>query len=180
LPRKFPPLLEFYPEEKERVHIDALKILEQSAKERIKGYEGPTMVASYWIAARQRGIPLTLKETCRHFDMDKKNLFKHIRRIKRGLSLSLPILGPQDYVFPIAKKLGLEAGLIKRAKEIALLYDAPGHSPIGIAAASVYLSAWENEHVISLRNVSKASGVTEVTLRKKMITLSRRIKKSQN
>ena len=177
---KFPPLLELYPEEKEHVHTDARKIFEQSTKERIKGYKGPTMAASYWIAARRRGIPLTLKETCYHFDIDKRNLFKHIKRIKRGLSISLRVLGPQDYVFPIAKKLGLEIGITKRAKEIASLYDAPGHSPIGIAAASIYLSAWENEHAVSLRNVSEVAGVTEVTLRKKTIALSCRIKKSEN
>lgn len=179
-PRKFPPLLELYQEEKERVNTDAQKIFEQSAKEGIKGYEGPTLAASYWIAARRRGIPLTLKETCHHFDMDKKNLFKYIRRIKRGLSISLPVLGPWAYVFPIAKKLGLNIRTIKRAKEIASLYVAPGHSPIGIAAASIYLSAWENDHAVSLRNVSKAAGVTEVTLRKKTIALSRRIKKPEN
>ena len=178
--REFPPLLELYLEEKEHVNTDALKIFEQSAKERIKGYQDLILAASYWVAARRRGIPLTLKETCHHFDIEKKNLFKYIKRIRQELSISLPVLGPHAYVYPIAKKLGLGSGTIKRAKEIVSLYDSPGHSPIGIAAASICLSAWENEQTVSLRKVSRTAGVTEVTLRKKMVTLSRRLKDSEN
>jgi len=176
LQEKFSQLLELYVEEKEHVNVDALKLFEQSTTMGIKGHKGHLLAASYWIAARRKGIPLTLKETCNQFDVDSKQLFKSINKIKNGLSISLPILEPQNYVFQIAKKLGLESEIIKRAKEIASLFIASGHSPIGIAAASIYLSAWENERAVSLRSVSKAAGVTEVTLRKKTSTLSRMIR----
>jgi len=165
-------LLELYPDKEELIREDAIKIFKGAKAVRMSGNKQTMMAASYWIAARKRRVPLTLRETAKGYGLKNNVLFKQIKNIKRLLPIAIPLLHPKDYVFPLGRKMGLDNRIIEKAEEIASKYDTPGRSPIGIAASSLYLSAQKASLKLSLKEVSRISEISEVTIRKNNLNLS--------
>lgn len=158
-------LLNEYPEKEELIEKFAQNIYNKSISSGMQGAGQYLLAASYWIAVRNNKIALTMKEVADSYGLDKNYLFKIISRMKTRLSINLERLYPKDYVFSIAKKLGFTDDLIERAEIRISNRKFLGRSPIGIAAASVYLEAKESKLKITQKEISEISGVSGVTIR---------------
>jgi len=159
-------LLDLYPKKEAIIKEDAIKILNKIKSSGIIGTNRSLMATAYWISARKSGVPLTLKETSYNYEINQNDLFKLIKKCKILIPISLPVLSPKDYVFPLGKKMELNNNIIEEAKKIILHYKLKGHSPIGIAATAIYISAKKYDEKLTLKYVSNVCGISEVTIRK--------------
>lgn len=81
----------------------------------------------------------------------------------------MPVDDPAKYVSKIASRVRLDQTtenlairLLQKAKKIK---EDVGKGPTGIAAAALYIAAIMNESKVTQRELAKAAGVTEVTVR---------------
>jgi transcription initiation factor TFIIB len=81
----------------------------------------------------------------------------------------MPIDGPMKYISKIASKANLDPKVQNHA--IELLYKAMtrkvtvGKSPVGLAAAALYIANKQEDGMLTQSELAKAAGVTEVTVR---------------
>lgn len=127
------------------------------------------MAASVLAACKQLGIPRSIDDVSNVSYINKKSLSKTYRRLIKNLELKVVSLDI-DYVSKVANSLSVSEKTSRLANKI--IDDAKkenmhlGRNPIGISAASVYLSAINyNEHVPYAR-ISRKTNISTVTLRK--------------
>ncbi len=107
-----------------------------------------------------------------------KGLIKnHLK--SRELGIRVPVPRPQDYVSKIASALKAPKWLEGRAVEI--LDGATeagltgGKDPSGLAAAALYIAGVSEGWRMTQRKISKAAGVTEVTVRNRYLEIAREL-----
>ncbi len=139
-------------------------------KKLVKGRSIQGLVAAcVYAACRNTETPRTLEDIASGINIRRKDVARCYRLIFRELDLKIPVADPVKGVSRIASIVGLgektkrkAIELLNKAKKIGMV---AGKDPMGIAAAALYLSCISTGGSKTQKEISIASGVTEVTIR---------------
>jgi len=127
------------------------------------------MAASLYASCRQSGTPRTLKEISDLTNIKRKTLTLCYRTILRELELKMPVTDSTQCISRIANKVGMSEKskrhaikILKKAKNNNLV---SGKDPMGVAATSLYLANLITGEKFSQKEIARAAGITEVTIR---------------
>jgi transcription initiation factor TFIIB len=130
-----------------------------------------------YAACRLSGLPRDLREFEKAYPVVKrKEVAQAYRLIVKTLNIKPPApLDPSAYVPKIAAKLGVEERavrealyIIEEAKKRGGSEVTAGKDPVGIAAAALYMACQETKQNVGQKDISKAAGITEVTVRNRV------------
>ena len=127
------------------------------------------VAACLYASCRNTETPRTLDDVAKGINIRRKDVARCYRLIYRELELKMPVVDPVKGVSRIASIASL--GEKSKRKAISILNQAnkegivAGKDPMGIAAAALYLACISTGEVKSQKEISNASGVTEVTIR---------------
>ena len=137
------------------------------------------VAACLYAACRNTETPRTLGDIADGINIRRKDVARCYRLIYRELELKMPVADPVKGVSRIASIAGL--GEKTKRKAISILNEAKktglsaGKDPMGLAAAALYIACISTGEVKSQKNISIASGVTEVTIRNRCSGLRKMI-----
>jgi len=127
------------------------------------------VAACIYASCRDTGTPRTLDDVAKEMNVRRKDISRCYRLIFRELELKMPVVDPVQNIARIASivKLGEKTKrkaitILNKAKKLGMI---AGKDPMGLAAASLYLACISCGEVRSQKDISEASGVTEVTIR---------------
>ena len=133
------------------------------------------VAACIYAACRMTETPRTLDDIANGINIKRKDVARSYRIIFRELDLKIPVADPVKGVSRIASVAGLGEAtkrkaliLLNKAKKIGMV---AGKDPMGIAAAALYLSCISTGGNKTQKEISIASGVTEVTIRNRCVGL---------
>lgn len=131
----------------------------------IQGLVGACIYAS----CRNTETPRTLDDIAKGMNVRRKDIARCYRLIFRELELKIPVPDPLKGISRIASLADLSektkrkaVQILNRAKKVGMI---AGKDPMGIAAAALYIACISNDEPKSQKDISIASGVTEVTIR---------------
>lgn len=147
-------------------------------KELVRGRSVQGIVAAcVYASCRNAGTPRTLDDVADGMNIRRKDVARCYRLVFRELELKVPVADPVRGVSRIASLAGL--GERSKRKAVAILDRAKGagsvagKDPMGLAAAALYLACISTGETKSQKEISTASGVTEVTIRNRCSGLRR-------
>ncbi|RLG21142.1 transcription initiation factor IIB [Candidatus Micrarchaeota archaeon] len=161
---------------------EAAALLYRKAVEKglIRGRLIESVVAAViYTVCRQYGIPRTLDEISAVSGINKKEIGRTYRFLKRDLGIKMPLTDPTHYIPRFASELGLSGPVQEKAR--ALLKEAidkgliSGRGPTGVAAAAVYIAGVLMGERRTQKEVADVAGVTEVTIRNRYRELKDRL-----
>ncbi len=127
------------------------------------------VAACLYAACRNTETPRTLDDIADGINIQRKDVARCYRLIFRELELKMPVVDPVKGISRIASIAKLNERtkrnaviILDKAKKLGMV---AGKDPMGIAAAALYLACISNGESKSQRDISIASGVTEVTIR---------------
>src|SRR3989338_3913174 len=127
------------------------------------------VAACLYASCRNTETPRTLDDVAKGINIRRKDVARCYRLIFRELELKMPVVDPVKGVSRIASIAELSekskrkaVAILEQAKKIGMV---AGKDPMGIAAAALYLACISTGEVKSQKDISIASGVTEVTIR---------------
>jgi transcription initiation factor TFIIB len=135
--------------------------------------------AVIYAICRINGIPRTLDEISRVSGIEKKEIGRAYRFVRRELELQVPLTDPSQYVPKFTAALRLSGQVQEKA--IALLKKAvkkgliSGRGPTGVAAAAVYIASAMYGERRTQKEVADVAGVTEVTIRNRYRELKKEL-----
>ena len=138
------------------------------------------VAACLYASCRNTETPRTLDDIAKGINIRRKDVARCYRLIFRELELKMPVVDPVKGVSRIASIAELSEK--SKRKAIAILNQAKdegmvaGKDPMGIAAAALYLACISTGEVKSQKEISIASGVTEVTIRNRCSGLRKMLK----
>lgn len=137
------------------------------------------VAAVLYTICRQYAIPRTLDEIAEISGIDKKEIGRTYRFLKRDLGITMPLTNPTHYVPRFASDLGLTGQVQEKAREIleqAIVKGLiSGRGPTGVAAAAVYIAGVLMGERKTQKEVADIAGVTEVTIRNRYRELKDRL-----
>lgn len=137
------------------------------------------VAACLYASCRNTETPRTLDDIAKGINIRRKDVARCYRLIFRELELKMPVVDPVKGVSRIASIAELSEK--SKRKAIKILNQAKeegivaGKDPMGIAAAALYLACISTGEVKSQKDISIASGVTEVTIRNRCAGLRKMI-----
>ena len=139
-------------------------------KKLVKGRSIQGLVAAcVYAACRDTETPRTLDNVADGINIRRKDVARCYRLIFRELDLKIPVADPVNGIPRIASVAGLgektkrkAAEILRKAKKIGIV---AGKDPTGLAAAALYLACITEGRNKTQKEISEASGVTEVTIR---------------
>ena len=139
-------------------------------KKLVKGRTiGGLVAACMYAACRNAETPRTLDDISDEMNLRRKDVARCYRLIFRELDLKMPVVDPVKGISRIASLVGLSektqriaARILTAAKKKGM---AAGKDPMGLAAAALYLACTSCGEAKTQKDISAASGVTEVTVR---------------
>jgi len=127
------------------------------------------VAACLYASCRNTETPRTLDDISQGINIRRKDVARCYRLLFRELELKMPVVDPIKGVSRIASTAGLsekcKRNSIEMLKKAKKLGGVAGKDPMGIAAAALYLSCISIGEAKSQKDISQASGVTEVTIR---------------
>ena len=127
------------------------------------------VAACIYAACRNTETPRTLDDIAKGINIRRKDVARCYRLIFRELELKIPIPDPKKGISRIASLVDLSEKtkrkaieILDKAKKVGMI---AGKDPMGIAAAALYIACISNGELKSQKDISLASGVTEVTIR---------------
>ncbi len=125
--------------------------------------------AALYAAMRDTETPRTLKDIAAVNNLEKKSVARDYRILLREMDLTMPVADAAKNVNRIASRVGLSERVARKAIEIVRITEekeiSAGKSPMGLAAASLYLAGVIEGEVKTQKEIAEAAGVTEVTVR---------------
>jgi len=135
--------------------------------------------AAVYAACRKCNTPRTLKEISNITNIPIKVIGRNYRFLTKELQLKLLPTSPMDYISRFCSRLNLSKKTQKKAQEIIEKLSENkltlGKSPVSITAASIYIASITCDERRTQNEVSKAVGVTEVTIRNHYKTLAKEL-----
>jgi transcription initiation factor TFIIB len=135
------------------------------------------VAASCYAACRITQTPRSLKEIAAVSFRSRKEIARCYRLIRRSLFLKIPNDDPARFVSQIASKLGMSQRTqhcaIDLLQQSTQKHIVSGKSPIGLAAACLYIAARLTAENTSQKRLAQAAKVTEVTIRTRYQELDR-------
>ena len=134
-----------------------------------------TAAAALYAACRDLEAPRTLKDFAAITNVPKKDLARCYRKMLSIVDIKLPAVDLMRCVSRVAASVGFGEKVKRRAFELVKLAQQTGNlvgkDPMGTAAAVLYIAGTlEGEH-IRQKDLAKAAGVTEVTIRNRCRSL---------
>jgi len=127
------------------------------------------VAACLYAACRTTETPRTLDDVAGGINVRRKDVARCYRLVCRELDLKMPVVDPVKGVSRIASIAKLSertkrraVSILDKAKKLGMV---AGKDPMGIAAAALYLACINSGEAKSQKDISIASGVTEVTIR---------------
>ena len=150
-------------------------------KKLVRGRSIHGMVAAcIYAACRNSETPRTLDDIAGGINIKRKDVARCYRLIFRELELKMPVVDPIKGISRIASIAELSekskrkaVSILDQAKKIG---GVAGKDPMGMAAAALYLACISTGEAKSQRDISEASGVTEVTIRNRCTGLRKMLK----
>ena len=137
------------------------------------------VAACLYASCRNTETPRTLDDIAKGINIRRKDVARCYRLIFRELELKMPVVDPVKGVSRIASIAKLTEKSKRKAIDILekakILGIVAGKDPMGIAAAALYLACISTGEVKSQKDISIASGVTEVTIRNRCAGLRKMI-----
>jgi len=140
------------------------------------------VAACLYASCRNTETPRTLDDIAKGINIRRKDVARCYRLIYRELELKMPVVDPVKGVSRIASIAKLTEKskrnaiqILEKAKELGIV---AGKDPMGIAAAALYLACISTGEAKSQKEISIASGVTEVTIRNRCAGLRKMIQMS--
>ena len=137
------------------------------------------VAACLYASCRNTETPRTLDDIAKGINIRRKDVARCYRLIYRELELKMPVVDPVKGVSRIAsiaklteKSKRKAISILEKAKKLGIV---AGKDPMGIAAAALYLACISTGEVKSQKEISIASGVTEVTIRNRCAGLRKMI-----
>jgi len=137
------------------------------------------VAACLYASCRNTETPRTLDDIAKGINIRRKDVARCYRLIFRELELKMPVADPVKGVSRIASIANLTEkskrkaiSILEKAKKLGIV---AGKDPMGIAAAALYLACISTGEVKSQKEISIASGVTEVTIRNRCAGLRKMI-----
>ena len=139
------------------------------------------VAACLYAACRNTETPRTIQDISNGMNIRKKDIARCYRLVFRELELKMPVVDPVKGVSRIAsiaklnektKRKAIQT--LNQAKDTGL---AAGKDPMGIAAAALYLACISTGEIKSQKEISIASGITEVTIRNRCAGLRKMLEK---
>lgn len=125
--------------------------------------------AALYVSCKEANIPRTLNDIAKATNVKVKDVSKHLRLLVESLDLRLASYDSSDFVSRIASSVGIGEKtqrdarvILARAKEKGLI---EGKNPVAMAATTIYLSSVINKENKTQREIARASGISEVTIR---------------
>ena len=139
-------------------------------KKLVKGRSIQGLVAAcVYAACRDTETPRTLDNVADGINIRRKDVARCYRLVFRELDLKVPVADPVNGIPRIASVAGLgektkrkAVEILRKAKKIGVV---AGKDPTGLAAAALYLACISEGGNKTQKEISEASGVTEVTIR---------------
>ena len=139
-------------------------------KKLVKGRSIQGIVAAcVYAACRDTETPRTLDNVADGINIRRKDVARCYRLVFRELDLKVPVADPINGIPRIASIAGLgektkrkAVEILRKAKKIGVV---AGKDPSGLAAAALYLACITEGGNKTQKEISQASGVTEVTIR---------------
>ena len=139
-------------------------------KKLVKGRSIQGLVAAcVYAACRDTETPRTLDNVADGINIRRKDVARCYRLVYRELDLKVPVADPINGIPRIASIAGLgektkrkAVEILRKAKKIGVV---AGKDPTGLAAAALYLACITEGGNKTQKEISEASGVTEVTIR---------------
>lgn len=136
------------------------------------------LAASLYAACRMKGVPKTLDDFIEFSTLTKKELGRCYRLILRELNIkNVKVSSPIDFIPRFCADLNLSGKTQNKAAEILGLAQkhriTDGKAPTGLAAASLYIAAIQEDERRTQKAVADIAGITEATVRtryKELIT----------
>ncbi|HSB57841.1 MAG TPA: transcription initiation factor TFIIIB [Nitrosopumilaceae archaeon] len=134
-------------------------------------------LASLYTACREANTPRSLQDIASAGDVSIKDLSRHIRILINSLDLKVESYNSSDFINRIASTAGI--GEKSRRDALDILSNAKGKgilagkNPVAMAATALYLSCVSNAEKQSQRKISKASGISVVTIRNRAEALAK-------
>jgi len=149
-------------------------------KKLVRGRKIETMAtAALYLACRLRKIPRALDDF-EEAALDKKSLRYYVRLMLRNLNLQFPRPKTKDFIPGLANQLSISVETQKRAIEIIEVIEelgiVGGKSPIGLAAAALYIASILTGARRTQKEIAKAANITEVTIRNRYQEIVRKLK----
>jgi transcription initiation factor TFIIB len=125
--------------------------------------------ASLYAAFRDTETPRTLKDIATVENLSKKAVARDYRILLKEMDLSMPVADAARNVTRISSKVGLPERVARKAIEIVRMTEekeiSAGKAPMGLAASALYLAGVIEGDVRTQKEIARAAGVTEVTVR---------------
>lgn len=137
------------------------------------------VAACLYASCRNTETPRTLDDIAEGINIRRKDVARCYRLIFRELELKMPVVDPVKGISRIASVAELSEKskrkavvILDKAKKMGMV---AGKDPMGIAAAALYLACISTGETKSQKDISVASGVTEVTIRNRCAGLKKLI-----
>lgn len=141
------------------------------------------LAASAYIACREIEIPRSLRDIASASNIKRKHLTKAYRLLLIELDLKVPLVDQMKCIAKVANIANLSEKTKRQAisimnefrKKDETLLLSDGKNPMGFAATILYLSCLKTGENKTQVDISRAAGVTEVTLRNRFKDLKSEI-----
>ena len=155
---------------KERAAVIYRKALKQDL---IRGRSIDAFIAaSIYAACRIMKVPRPLKTVSKASTRQHSEVSRTYRLLLKEFNLKMPIDDPMKFIPSIASKLKIRRDTEQAAIEVLMRARAKrglsGKDPRGIAAAALYMACLEKDDKRIQKEVARAAGTTEVTLRNRL------------
>lgn len=125
--------------------------------------------ASLYAGCRDTLTPRTLNDIAAASNIEKKTLARCYRLLLTEMNIKMPVADATRCVSRIASPVGLSVKVQRRAMEVIRQVDeieeSAGKSPMGLAAAALYLASVLDGEVKTQKELAEAAGVSEVTVK---------------
>lgn len=136
--------------------------------------------ASLYAACRENNIPRTLDDISNAGNVERRILSRDLRTIIKKLGLNLNQYDTSSFISKISNNLNLKEKTKRDAFEILRRCEkeqiTAGKHPVAQAAASLYISCIMNGEKISQKKFSVESGVSDVTIRNRVVLIKNTLK----
>jgi transcription initiation factor TFIIB len=136
------------------------------------------LAACVYVACRQCDTPRTLKDVAAKSNITRKVIARNCRSVIQGLNMTTPVFDPMKCIIKVAS-----AALVsERTKRQAFIMMnellrrktlTAGKDPMWLAASILYIACNDTGENNTQKNLAKAAGVTEVTIRNRIRDLGR-------
>lgn len=169
----------------QHVKVYAIKLYRQAfTLGLLKGRSIRAMVAaSIYYACGAEKVPRTLQNIVNVSDSTFHQITKCYQSLIKELNLPSPTISPKDLVSAYISNLHLphkvEVNAGKILDRYEKIYSLSGKDPKGLVAAALYVASQYAKIKISQTKISRAVGITEVTLRNRLREMQKFIRKKK-